>query len=69
MSTVAERTRRERKAQGLGERVTDEGVLDRVAVLLEDTDGPETKSPGRSLAVPPPHTTKGPVRHATVPWQ
>jgi hypothetical protein len=67
MSTVAERTRRERKAQGLGEQVTNEGLLDQVAVLLEDTDGPETTSPGRSLTVPPPHTTKGPVRHAPVP--
>jgi hypothetical protein len=60
MSTVAERTRREREGQRLPEHVIDEGMLDRVAaLLLENTDGPERISPGRRSTIPPPRATKG----------
>jgi hypothetical protein len=55
MSTVAERTRRERAAQGLPEHIEDVDVLDQVAALLagrEHDDGPGFRRPGRRAGHP-----------------
>jgi hypothetical protein len=54
-------------AQGLPDEV-DPALIQQVAVLaLAGNDGGPGTRPGRRSTVPPPHATKGPVHHATIP--
>jgi hypothetical protein len=54
-------------AQGLPDEI-DPGLIRRVAELaLAGNDGGPGTRRGRRSTVPPPHATKGPVHHATVP--
>jgi hypothetical protein len=66
-ATIARWWHEQSAAQGLSDEI-EPAKIQRVYVLAStgNDDGPGTR-PGRRSTVPPPHATKGPVHHATVP--